>query len=104
MTMTTQAVLRAFLEHPGDELYGLEVCSKAGLPSGTIHPILARLETAGWLDSRWEEADPGQIGRPRRRFYRLNPDGAQRARIALARSAERTAALRRLRPAPGGAA
>jgi PadR family transcriptional regulator, regulatory protein PadR len=106
MTLTTQLVLRALLDHPADELYGLEICAKAGLPSGTIHPILARLEKIAWLESRWEEADPREQGRPRRRYYRLSPDGAERARVALARVTESTAALRRLRPglASGGTA
>ena len=106
MTQTTQLVLRALLDHPADELYGLEICAKAGLPSGTIHPILARLEKADWLESRWEAVDPREQGRPRRRYYRLSPDGAVRARVALARATEGTAALRRLRPglASGGTA
>lgn len=98
MTLTTQAVLRALLERPSKELYGLEICAKAELPSGTIHPILARLEKAGWLESSWEEIDPHQQSRPRRRYYKLSPDGAERARIALARATESRAALRRLRP------
>src|SRR5216683_2950271 len=96
MTQTTQAVLRALLERPSKELYGLEICAKAGLPSGTIHPILARLEKVGWLESSWEEIDPHEQGRPRRRYYKLSPDGAERARIALARVTESRAALRRL--------
>jgi PadR family transcriptional regulator PadR len=106
MTLTTQLVLRALLEDPSRELYGLEICAKAGLPSGTIHPILARLEKIEWLESRWEDADPHEEGRPLRRYYRLSPDGAERARTALARATESTAALRRLRPgmAPGGTA
>ena len=40
---TTQAVLRALLTDPTHEMYGLEICAQAELPSGTIHPILARL-------------------------------------------------------------
>ncbi|WP_239139367.1 PadR family transcriptional regulator [Sphaerisporangium krabiense] len=67
-------------------MYGLELCAAAGLPSGTIHPILARFEGLGWLDSRWEEADPHEQGRPRRRYYKLTPNGAERARTALDRS------------------
>jgi PadR family transcriptional regulator, regulatory protein PadR len=106
MTLSAQLVLRALLEQPARELYGLEICAKAGLPSGTIHPILARLEKAGWLESRWEDTDPHEEGRPRRRYYRLSPDGAERARTALARATEGTTALRRLRPgmASGGIA
>ena len=38
MTLPTQLVLRALLEDPGVERYGLEIGDIAGLPSGTIHP------------------------------------------------------------------
>ncbi|MCF6475595.1 PadR family transcriptional regulator [Nonomuraea sp. MG754425] len=84
MTMPTQLVLRVLLADPTRERYGLEICADSGLPSGTIHPILARLDQYGWLESWWEEIDPRAEGRPRRRYYRLTPDGAERARIALA--------------------
>ena len=46
MTLPTQLVLRALLAEPTQEMYGLQICQAAGLPSGTIHPILARLERA----------------------------------------------------------
>jgi PadR family transcriptional regulator PadR len=98
MTLPTQLVLRALLEEPAREMYGLEVSARAGLQSGTIHPILARLEHAGWLESRWEDTDPREEGRPRRRYYHLSEHGAMRARSALQRSTERATALRRLRP------
>ena len=62
----------------------MEIGDGAGLPSGTVHPILARLEGRGWLDSRWEEIDPTVEGRPARRYYRLTADGAEAARQALA--------------------
>ena len=84
MTLPTQLVLRALLEHPTREMYGLEICQAAGLRSGTIHPILARLEQAGWLQSRWEDVNPREEGRPPRRYYRLSPDGIESARISLA--------------------
>jgi PadR family transcriptional regulator, regulatory protein PadR len=54
MTIPTQLVLRALLADPSKELYGVEIGQAAGLPSGTVHPILARLEGVGWLESRWE--------------------------------------------------
>ena len=47
MTLSTRFVLQAMLQHPARERYGLEICAEAGLPSGTIHPILARLENVG---------------------------------------------------------
>jgi len=84
MTPQTQAVLRALLERPTHEQYGLQISKAAGLATGTIHPILARLEGLGWLDSRWEDIDPAVEGRPRRRYYRLSPSGAEQARLALA--------------------
>jgi DNA-binding PadR family transcriptional regulator len=103
MTLPTQLVLRALLENPTQERYGLELCRMAGLESGTIHPILARLEAAGWVDSSWEDVDPSEQGRPRRRYYLLNPDGAERARDALARASARSAtALGVLRPGLAG--
>jgi PadR family transcriptional regulator len=86
MTLQTQLVLRAMLAEPGAERYGLQLCEETGLPSGTIYPIVARLEQLGWVESNWE--DPGEHiaeGRPRRRYYRLTDAGAEKARDALAR-------------------
>jgi PadR family transcriptional regulator, regulatory protein PadR len=108
MTVPTQLVLRAFLEafaeDPQRELYGLEVCGLAGLQTGTIHPILARLERFGWLHSSWEQIDPKREGRPRRRYYRLDPNSIATVRAALARAQAATPALRRLRPGVIGGA
>ena len=87
MTIPTQLVLRALLEDPNQELYGLQIGHAAGLPSGTIHPILARLEGIGWVESFWEDVDPRAEGRPARRYYRLTSSGADSARSALARAA-----------------
>ena len=86
MTLPTQLVLRALLEDPAREMYGLEIGTAAGLPSGTVHPILARLEGIRWLESRWEEIDTRVEGRPARRYYRLTAAGVESARAALARA------------------
>jgi DNA-binding PadR family transcriptional regulator len=99
MTLPTQLVLRALLEEPGTERYGLEIGDDAGLPSGTIHPILARLERLGWVESRWEDVDPSEAGRPARRYYRLTTDGVERARDGLARAYRPRSAP--VRPQPG---
>ena len=102
MTIPTQLVLRALLAEPTQEMYGLQICEQAGLPSGTIHPILARLENEhGWLMSRWEDIRPEDEGRPRRRYYRLTEDGAERARIALAQATTSITTIG-LRPRPAG--
>ena len=84
MTQSTQMVLRTLTADPQAEMYGLEFCDATGLPSGTVYPILARLEGLGWLESRWEEPETHVAdGRPRRRYYRLTEDGAARAQSAL---------------------
>jgi DNA-binding PadR family transcriptional regulator len=86
MTIPTQLVLGVFLTDPEREFYGYELSESAGLPTGTIHPILARLEGLGWLESRWEVVDPAEAGRPVRRYYRLTAEGAGAARDGLARA------------------
>ncbi len=104
MTLPTQLVLRALLADPTREMYGLEIGEAAELVSGTVHPILARLEGCGWLESRWEEVDPKREGRPRRRYYRLTPDGAELARTALAQVHTPRALVNRLITRPAGGA
>ncbi|GAA1477144.1 hypothetical protein GCM10009623_15900 [Nocardioides aestuarii] len=99
MTIPTQRVLRALLEDAGVERYGLEIADLAGLATGTVHPILARLEGVGWLESRWEDIDPRAEGRAARRYYRLTADGIEAARDALAR-AYRPPSRRGFAPAP----
>ena len=100
MTIPTQLVLQAFLDDPAREMYGVEIGAAAGLPSGTVHPILARLEGLRWLQSRWEEIDPRVEGRPARRYYRLTANGVESAMAALA-LAYRPAPVPRFRPVPG---
>jgi len=84
-TIPTQQVIRALLSEPTAELYGTQIGLAAGLMSGTVHPILARLEALGWVSSRWEEIDPTVEGRPARRYYQITTDGAQQATAELAR-------------------
>ncbi len=74
MTSATFAVLQTLLQD--EECYGLGLMRKTGLPSGTVYPILARLEDAGWVVSRWE--DSASRG-PRKRLYQLTPVGAREA-------------------------
>ncbi|RLK12194.1 PadR family transcriptional regulator [Micromonospora sp. M71_S20] len=101
LTLQVQLVLRALLADPGRECYGLEIVEATGLPPGTIYPIMARLEAAGWVDSRWELIDQRAEGRPRRRYYRLTGgpahpagEGVGQARAALAEADARQRARR----------
>jgi PadR family transcriptional regulator PadR len=79
MSLQTLQVLEGFLENPTDELSGADVQKRSNIASGTLYPILLRLESAGWFVSRWEAVDPTSVGRPRRRLYRLTPSGLSRA-------------------------
>ena len=104
MTGATQLVLRMLLADPAAEMYGLEICKAVGLAAGTVHPILYKFEDIGWLESRFEDIDPSEVGRPRRRYYRLTPDGAELARDALARAHRSQRRVGRLRPGLAGGA
>jgi PadR family transcriptional regulator len=54
--------------------HGFNVMNATGLPSGTVYPVLRRLEHEGLVRSRWEKAERAQReGRPPRRDYELLP-------------------------------
>jgi DNA-binding PadR family transcriptional regulator len=84
MTTSVLKVVSAFLTDPTAERYGLDLMQHTGLASGTLYPILVRLERAGWLSSQWEDIDPVAEGRPSRRYYRMTPLGVADARRELA--------------------
>jgi PadR family transcriptional regulator PadR len=84
VTMAVSKVLAAFLEDPAADRYGLDLMRASGHPSGTLYPILLRLQQAGWVEAVWEEVDPATAGRPARRYYRLTPDGLVAARTEIA--------------------
>jgi len=77
-TVQTALVLDALLQSPGS--CGSELTRITGLASGSLYPILIRLEKAGWLQSAWEDGDPSDLGRPRRRNYTVSALGERKAR------------------------
>jgi DNA-binding PadR family transcriptional regulator len=83
ITTSVAAILAAFLQDPAEGHYGLGLMRATGQPSGTLYPILVRLQDAGWVDAHWEDIDPVAAGRPARRYYRLTPDGVVAARREL---------------------
>jgi DNA-binding PadR family transcriptional regulator len=78
LTQQTLKVLGTLMSGQTRELSGAEIAKLSKLSSGTLYPILYRLEEFGWLDSRWEVGDPAILGRPRRRYYRVTGEGAKR--------------------------
>ena len=81
ITHQTHLVLNAFIADPTKELSGSDLMDGAGLASGTLYPILIRLEEAKWLKSRLEDTNPVAKGRgrPPRRLYRITSVGLARA-------------------------
>jgi DNA-binding PadR family transcriptional regulator len=83
--------------------HGFDVIDATGLPSGTVYPILRRLEREALVSASWEDAAIAHDEqRPPRRYYELTAGGktvldAARARYRVPRSI--VARARRLRPA-----
>src|SRR6266536_5381166 len=71
MSRSTLEVLAYCVEAKQKPVYGNQIIKDTGLKSGTIYPILDRLERAGWLTAEWEGIDESAEKRPRRRNYRL---------------------------------
>jgi DNA-binding PadR family transcriptional regulator len=67
-------VLLELAREPALERYGYDLARSTGLASGTLYPILVRLEERGLLDARWELGE----GRPRH-VYRLTAAGLEAA-------------------------
>ncbi|MGH3647606.1 MAG: PadR family transcriptional regulator [Micromonosporaceae bacterium] len=103
ITLPVARVLAAFLSDPTEDRYGLELMAEADLASGTLYPILTRLQKAGWITSHWEEIDPVAEGRPARRYYRLTAEGVTRAESVVASLPKVTPRSAPPRPALGGA-
>ena len=66
--------------------YGFDIMDATALPSGTVYPILRRLDREDLVTSRWEAARVAQREqRPTRRYYELTAEGEQLAAEAAAR-------------------
>ena len=84
--------------------YGFDVMDATGLPSGTVYPILRRLDREGLLESSWEkQASAQEEQRPPRRYYALTGAGERMLANAVARFPTLDEAVgrdgRRMRPA-----
>ncbi len=64
--------------------YGFDIMDTTGLASGTVYPVLSRLQRDGLVESSWEdEAPAADEGRPARRYYELTPEGSKALAEAL---------------------
>jgi DNA-binding PadR family transcriptional regulator len=83
LSAPTLRVLKLLLEMPLERRSGADISRRVPVGSGTLYPMLARLEKVGWVTSEWEVIDPSEAGRPRRRFYKLSALGQTKAREAF---------------------
>ena len=65
--------------------HGFDIMDATDLPSGTVYPVLGRLERDGYVRSKWESSTVAQREkRPPRRYYEITAAGSR----ALAASLE----------------
>ena len=86
LTAPLERVLRVMTTDPAAPHYGYDLMKAAKLPSGTLYPMLARLQQEGLVDSEWEAQRPDAGGRPPRKYYRLTGEGLRVARLELAQA------------------
>ena len=101
LTYPTALVLRALAE---GYRYGFDLMDVTGLASGTVYPMLRRLEALGLVAAQWESEEAAhRDGRPARRYYQLSAQGATVLAEARRKFAGLDAGLRAagsLRPDP----
>ncbi|MCA1586022.1 MAG: PadR family transcriptional regulator [Acidobacteria bacterium] len=96
LTYPTALVLQALLH---GRHHGFDIMDATGLASGTVYPILRRLDAEGLVRSKWEPHGTARLEqRPPRRYYELTGGGAALAREA----ATRYRALDQVGPAASG--
>jgi Predicted transcriptional regulators len=76
----TLDLLHALLDRTSEWRHGYALSQSTGISSGTLYPILMRLEKLRWLETKWEEP---KGGRPPRHLYRLTSQARAWAREEL---------------------
>ena len=100
VTLPTTLVLQALAF---GHQYGFDVMDATGLPSGTVYPVLRRLEKEGLVRADWEDPQAARDEqRPPRRYYELTAAGEAllvtgRARYRMPREIPRA---RGFKPSP----
>lgn len=72
LSPAARLVLAALAEAGTGGSYGYDLSRRAGVKSGTLYPLLIRLESQGYLEAEWLVPEPG---RPPRHLYRLTAAG-----------------------------
>jgi PadR family transcriptional regulator len=78
LSPAARAILAIMADAGRNWLHGYDLCRRGGVKSGTLYPLLIRLEEQGHLEAQWQA--PAQAGRPPRHAYRLTASGRALAR------------------------
>jgi DNA-binding PadR family transcriptional regulator len=78
LSPAARAVLASLADAGSGWLHGYDLCRQGQVKSGTLYPLLIRLEEQGYLEAEWQA--PEQPGRPPRHAYRLTAAGRALAR------------------------
>jgi PadR family transcriptional regulator PadR len=76
LSPAARSVLSLLAEAGSGWSHGYDLCRRAGVKSGTLYPLLIRLEQQKHLEARWMQPEPG---RPPRHVYRLTATGRRLA-------------------------
>lgn len=77
LSPAARRVLAALVEAGSSGRHGYDLCREAQIKSGTLYPLLIRLEAQGYLAADWQV--PDAPGRPPRHVYRLTAAGCRLA-------------------------
>jgi len=83
VTGPTLKALGQLLTAPDTGISGAEISKATKVASGTLYPIMFRLERARWVSSEWEDVDPSEAGRPRKRLYKITALGRVKSKSAI---------------------
>lgn len=84
LSLQALRILHYLFQNPGKPSCGADLIKSLNISSGTMYPILLRLEKNNFVESKWEVEDASALGRPRRRLYKITGSGIKAAQNALA--------------------
>ena len=77
LSPAARRVLAALCRAGSSGRHGYDLCREAQIKSGTLYPLLIRLEAQGYLAAEWQPSEAP--GRPPRHVYRLTAAGVRLA-------------------------
>ena len=75
LSPAARRVLAALVQAGATGRHGYDLCREAEIKSGTLYPLLIRLEAQGYLVADWQASEVP--GRPPRHVYRLTTAGCR---------------------------